>query len=250
MLISRRSSPGTLRVLTSGRALTVAFFVVLLLSLGPLVGVDRALNHPWQETWPQVQPVMDVVVRLGQRAVCLPILFAVAVFAARRSRSWEPLVVSFAGALALNLVVGIMKLLTARDHPMTGDPGFFERGIMFPSGHAANAIMIYGLATYLARYFDSRRKLLARLLLLLTWVAAFAMVVTGLYFQWHWFTDLLAGFLIGGVMLRASIYVHRWLRGRLARARTGQVPAGNRRVAPTPGSDPRPRADRDARARP
>lgn len=246
MLISRRSSPGVLRVLTSGPALFVYFLIVTVLSLGPLVAVDESLNYPWRDTWPELRPSMEVIVRLGQRAVCLPVLFVVAALVARRRCSWEPLVLAAVGALGLNLVVGVLKLSTMRGHPLVGDPDFFEQGLMYPSGHAANAIMIYGLATYLARTFHGRHRLPARLLLALTWVAAFAMIVTGLYFQWHWFTDLVAGFLIGGVVLRMAVYGHRRARAFLAARRRGAPAVGGasrialrlvRRQAPQAGRD-------------
>lgn len=193
----------------SGPALAVCFVIVLLLSLGPLLPVDRGLNQAWRETWPAVEPVMQVVVRLGQRAVCLPLLILVAAYYARRTRSWQPLLVSAASVIVLNLVVGICKILTARDDPLSGDPDFFEQGVLFPSGHAANAVLVYGLAAHLARRYDGTRSGAARLLTGLCWFVCVAMLVTGLYFRWHWFTDLVAGYLVGGVVLRATIYWQR-----------------------------------------
>jgi membrane-associated phospholipid phosphatase len=193
----------------SGPGLAVCFAIVLPLSLGPLLAVDRGLNQPWRETWPAVEPVMQVVVRLGQRAVCLPVLILVAAYYARRTRSWQPLLVSAASVLVLNLVVGICKILTARDDPLSGDPDFFEQGVLFPSGHAANAVLVYGLAAHLARHYDGTRSRAARLLTGLCWFVCVAMLVTGLYFRWHWFTDLVAGYLVGGVVLRATIYWQR-----------------------------------------
>jgi membrane-associated phospholipid phosphatase len=216
VLISRSWMRRVLHVLTSGPALTIEFILVLLLSLGPLMELDEALNHNWRRMWPEPFWVFKVIEALGQRAVCLPILFAVAVVVARRRRSWEPLVVAVGGVLAVNFVVGVLKLLTARGNARLGDPDFFEQGILFPSGHAANALMVYGLATYLARSFHGRDTRTARFLLGLTWFVSASMVVVGLYFQWHWFTDLIAGFLIGGAVLRLTIYVHREMRRRIA----------------------------------
>jgi membrane-associated phospholipid phosphatase len=245
VLIPRRSSPGVLRVLTSAAVLLVGFVIVTVLSLGPLVAVDEALNYPWRNTWPELFSSMEVIVRLGQRAVCLPVLFVVAALVARQRRSWEPVILAAVGALAVNLVVGVLKLSTMRGHPMVGDPDFFEQGIMYPSGHAANAIMVYGLATYLARTFHGRHRLPARLLLTLTWAAAVAMILTGVYFQWHWFTDLVGGLLIGGAVLRMTVYGHRRARAFLAASRR-QVPAvGASRIVMRLARRPAPGARRD-----
>jgi membrane-associated phospholipid phosphatase len=164
---------------------------------------------------------------------------------ARRRRSWEPVVLAVGGVLAVNFVVGVLKLLTARGNARVGDPGFFENGILFPSGHAANAVMIYGLATYLARSFHGKDTRTARFLLGLTWFVSASMVVVGLYFQWHWFTDLIAGFLVAGALLRMTIYVHRETRRRIAAVTRDREAADNaalvkvsRIVRPVPDAHP------------
>lgn len=213
----RHGAPGP----TSLPVLATVFLLVTLLAVGPLAGVDRALDVPWSREWPQLRPVLEVVVRLGQRVVCVPLLVVVAAMAARRVRSWQPLLVAVGSIVALNVLVGLVKICTARGGPTTGDPSFFRTGTMFPSGHAANAILVYGVSTMVARRAWGAGAFRARLLAAMTVATSVAMVLIGLYFQWHWFTDLLGGLAIGGVVLKASSLTHAHLKDRAVALRQG-----------------------------
>lgn len=195
----------TAREVPWGLALTASFALVTLLFLGPLQAVDVELNRPWRQSWPELRDPVRLVVRLGQRAVCLPLLFAVAVYAARRARSWRPVVLSVVAVVTLNLAVGLLKLATGRDTPRTGDPDFFQDGIIYPSGHSANAVLVYGLAAYLAYRFLPDRPLLARGLLVLTIGVSLAMLGCSLYLRTHWLSDLVAGWLVGGAVLASAV---------------------------------------------
>lgn len=186
--------------------LAVAFVVVTLLSLGPLIRLDRLLNFAFEKAWPQFDPFMVALAKFGQRGLLLPLLFGLAIFLARRRRSWQPLVITLVSVLMVNFVVGVLKLATARDKPVTGDPMFFEQGTLYPSGHAANSIMYFGLAVFLVRAYGRADGLLARVLLVLTWVACVAQLLALTYLQLHWFTDIVGGLLLGGAVLRSTVY--------------------------------------------
>ena len=202
----RPLSRGELRGPLPGVLLAAAFLVVTLLSLRPLIGVDRLLNFAFEKAWPQFDPLMSAFAKFGQRGLLLPLLFGLAIFLARRRRLWEPVVITLVSVLTVNFVVGVLKLATARDKPVTGDPMFFEQGVLYPSGHAANAIMYFGLAVFLVRRYGRADGPLARTLLVLTWVACCAQLTALLYLQLHWFTDIVGGLLLGGAVLRSTVY--------------------------------------------
>lgn len=214
---------------TSVPVLAVSLVVVTLLASGPLHAFDRALNAPWSqwvlEGWrPFFLTVLD---RAASRAVGVPILALIALVLARRLRSWRPLVVAAGAIFAVIGLVATMKMTLARPGPLTGNPSFFdgglfttgEVGIIYPSGHAADAVLLYGVAVYLlARYGAAAR----RTIVLLSWgVAAITVVTiaTSLYLRWHWATDLLGGVIAGGLVLRATVRTDR------------MVPAGTRWAA-------------------
>jgi len=217
----------TAREVPWGLALTASFALVTLLFLGPLQPVDVELNRPWRQSWPELRETVRLVVRLGQRAVGLPILFAVAFYAARQVRCWRPVVLSVVAVLTLNVAVGLLKLSTGRETPRTGDPDFFQSGIIYPSGHSANAVLVYGLAAYLAYRFLPDRPVLARGLLVLTIAVSVAIPVGSLYLQTHWLSDLVAGWLVGGAVLASAVRE----RGALHRLTALIMQEGKRRTS-------------------
>lgn len=187
--------------------LTLVFVAFTLLAMGPLVRYDAYFNlAPPPKEW---VPVLHVLDRVGQRAVTLPILGVVVYCVYRQTRSWRPVVLSAVSVFALNLVVLILKLGLGRASPGTADPSFFAGGMAYPSGHSSNIVLYYGLAAYLlSRYLRiSRRKQMS------LWggvaLLAVTMVVTSLTLNWHWFADLVAGLIVGGIVLELTATVDR-----------------------------------------
>jgi membrane-associated phospholipid phosphatase len=147
---------------------------------------------------------------LGLRSVTAIILMFTAILISRRFKSWRPINLALLSLLLLNLAVGASKLWFGRTKPSTGfDLVFTDSGLSYPSGHAANAILTWGMFAYLIfRYshkypFEGMR---------LTWFVA--IVTTGvclasLYRKTHWFSDLLGGLFIGSALLVAIIAVDR-----------------------------------------
>lgn len=192
---------------SSGLALVgflgLVFVGFTLLAMGPLQGIDAYFNvQPPPPAW---LPVLHVLDRIGQRAVCLPIL-AVATFAAcRQQRSWRPAVIAVLAVLALNFVVGVLKLSFGRAEPETGNPSFFSGGLAYPSGHTSNIVLVYGLIVYLlARYTRMSRRGL-RVMWIMVAVLSVVMVVTSVTENWHWFADLIGGLLVGSAVLQLTV---------------------------------------------
>jgi membrane-associated phospholipid phosphatase len=87
---------------------------------------------------------------LGLRGVTAIILLFTAVLISRRFKSWRPINLSLLSLLLLNIAVGASKLMFGRTKPSTGfDLVFTDSGLSYPSGHAANAILTWGIFAYL-----------------------------------------------------------------------------------------------------
>ena len=154
--------------------------------------------------------IVMLVDDLGLRSITAIFLMITAIIISRRFKSWRPINLSILSLVLLNLVVGVSKLLFGRSKPSSGfDLVFTDSGLSYPSGHAANAILTWGIFAYLIfRYshkypFEGMR---------LTWFVA--IVTTGvclasLYRNTHWFSDLLGGLFIGSALLVAIIAVDR-----------------------------------------
>jgi len=212
--------------------LALVFVAFTVLAMGPMMKFDAYFNLDLPpQGW---LPFLHVLDRIGQRAVSLPILGVFTFMACRRQESWRPAVVAAVSVFTLNLVVLILKVALARSEPVTADPSFFAGGLAYPSGHTANIVLVYGLAVYLlSRYYSIRRKTK----ILLWGIVAFlsvTMLITSMTLNWHWFADLIAGFLVGGIVLEltatidravpSTVLAHGWRRGvrGLVAARTGK----------------------------
>ncbi len=171
---------------------------------GPANGswIDKVLNH--KHDIAGFAPVLHVLDRIGQRAVCLPILGVVTAWVAWRHRSLRPVLISVCAVVAVNLVVLILKLWLGRGAPLEHRPAFFIDGQMYPSGHTSNVVAVYGTAAYLAARYGSVSKTVKTVIFAVMVVLAVVMTMTSLLLHWHWFTDLIAGFLIGGVVLATT----------------------------------------------
>lgn len=254
----RGDSDGWTSAVSSGFALagflTLVFVAFTLLAMGPLVRYDAYLNlAPPPPGW---VPVLHLLDRVGQRAVALPILGVAVYLVYRRTRSWRPVVVAGSSVFVLNLVVLVLKVGLGRSWPVTADPSFFSGGMAYPSGHAANIVLVYGLAVYLlSRYTRVSRRAQA-----VMWGAvallAVTMVGTSMTLNWHWFADLVAGLIVGGIVLELTATVDRLVpahvlaRGgreglrdgldellRVLRPHRSQGPTSGLRPEPLPGAD-------------
>jgi len=190
--------------------LSAGVFLVTLdvLLQGPLVQVDKwAAKLDGLDRWPWLEGFADVYDHAGQRSVLIPILLIVAGVLARRHHTWRPVVLAIFTVVALNLVVGAMKVLIGRAETETGNVDVFTGGVIYPSGHSSNMVLTGGLIIYLLRRYTDHppvRRLVA--------LVAFLTLLTGLtslYLFTHWLTDLVAGMLVGGLLLQAVIVFDR-----------------------------------------
>ena len=183
--------------------LPVVAITVDVLAGGPLRHLDDALaSGSWHRADPLLVDVALVFDRVGQRAIAGTVLVVVAALLAWRLRCWQPLVVTGVGLLVLNVVVGGLKLVIGRTKPLSGLDLLYDGGSQFPSGHAANAVVSWGLLSYLVLvHGPALRRGTKRMLLVLPVALTVGMSGASLYLDYHWLTDLLAGAALGLVLL-------------------------------------------------
>jgi membrane-associated phospholipid phosphatase len=147
---------------------------------------------------------------LGLRSVTAIFLIITAIIISRRFKSWRPINLSILSLVLLNLVVGVSKLLFGRSKPSSGfDLVFTDSGLSYPSGHAANAVLTWGIMAYLIFRYSHKEPFEG---LRLTWFVS--IITTGvclasLYRNTHWFSDLLGGLFIGSALLVLIIAIDR-----------------------------------------
>lgn len=223
----------------------IVVFAVLTVSVlaaaGPGLAVDK-----WFSALPGPDTKNSVLAKLlaviGQRAYSAPVLLVVAAFLSWRRRIWRPLTLALIGLLALNVVVGAMKLVIARPSPRTGDFLAFAGGTDFPSGHTSNTVLTWGLLAWLLLAFSRPVPTLTRQRVAYGLVALASVVVgfASLYLRTHWMSDIVAGWAVGFLILVAVTRLQNvasW-RGRLDRVE-GVIRRFDRRVSATTDDEPR-----------
>ncbi len=193
--------------------LTVAIIV-----RSPVLTLDQLLfdlhlrrDHPGWNPW------VGAAVMFGQRGPATLVFLPYFGWVAWRTRSTRPLVMLGAALVLLNVSVGIVKVITGRLGPRQTPNvhDIFVGGDIFPSGHVSNAVVLYGLVAWIALKY--RRSALAGAIALCLIVGA-----ATIYLDTHWFSDVVGGWLAGGLVLLVLPSVlptaQRWFDALVARA--------------------------------
>ena len=175
-------------------------FVALTMAVvlgSPLDTVDRDALH-WQlaQRWPALRPWVLAYVMIGQRGPATLLALPWIAWRSWRSRSPRALIRLALALLLLNLLVGAVKTVTGRLGPqLTSHPtAVFDGGTIYPSGHVANVVMLFGVLAWTAT--RHRRAAIWAVVALTLTVGAGTV-----YLDTHWVTDVLGGALGGAIVL-------------------------------------------------
>lgn len=172
---------------------------------------EKILERDFLKVTPENTPLfVQLIDDLGLRSVTSVILITTAILISRRFKSWRPINLSILALLLLNLTVGASKLLFGRTKPSTGFDLFFtDSGLSYPSGHAANAVLTWGMFAYLIFRYSHKQPFEGLRLTYFVIIINIAVFLASLYRNTHWFSDLLGGLFIGSALLVATIAIDR-----------------------------------------
>jgi undecaprenyl-diphosphatase len=214
------------RLTTSTRARLIALKLALIALLAITVTQVAAVTHvdaaalreiqEWTSAW--LTDLVYAITELGGTQIALALtVSSIALLAL--THHWR-------GAIALGLSVGLtqvvvsmVKVLVARPRPDEDLSAADPSGFSFPSAHSATAVATYVMLAVLAsRVLPARWRVP-------TYLAAAAVVLliglSRVYLGAHYPTDVIAGWMTGGVLVLAS-----WtLAHRLPRRGPGLSPA-------------------------
>lgn len=147
--------------------------------------------------------IMKVVSFCGEWYVLLPAA-AILVFVLSRSGFVVQATELTYAVLGTSIAVIVLKALIARPRPPEYMRVVAETGYSFPSWHAAIAIAFWG---YLAHFALKRLRSVPQRILV---ISVFALIVLAtdfsrLYLSVHYFSDVAAGTLFGGLILLIAI---------------------------------------------
>lgn len=211
---------------------TIGILLLLAFALTPFGGqidaevtglVAAEANGEWD-------PLLKAIEVIGQRAPMTVLVLMLGGLLAWRRRSWQPVLLAAATPIVFTLVVGTLKVTLGRGFPHQENTGWWEGGLAFPSGHAAGAVAFWGVAATLLVRLQGRENLRTRAILWFPWAVV---LVCSLLRGTHWAADLLAGGLVGYLVLKlllhgeAAALETQPLAGVTRRARTARA---NRRA--------------------
>lgn len=182
---------------------------------GPLSHLDHRVGTQMDDwglrwrPWPRRSLTLGVIP--GQRGYVLTGAAALAAWLGWRNRTSEPVVRLAVAVVSLLAVVYAFKLGLARNAPIQDSRGEAAgHGASFPSGHVANAVLLWGWAYWSACRFRLPR-MVRRVLGWGRWAAPVAVSVAMTLLNYHWITDFLGGAAVG-VILLAWTLLPAWSR--------------------------------------
>lgn len=171
---------------------------------GPIVRLDHAVQA-WvrREPLPVAGSVAQLVTDVANPPFVIFMLLLIVAAVASRRHSWQPLVAGV--TCVVLLVVAVLGLKYAIGRPGPAGDG---SQIAWPSGHTTTAVVFWGV---MARLLNLKRR----------WIAAAVAIIAPLLVgvalvlrNYHWTSDVLAGWLLGPLVLAAGYAATRWLLGR------------------------------------
>jgi undecaprenyl-diphosphatase len=118
------------------------------------------------------------------------------------------LVVTLSGAAASAYA---LKEIVQRARPSGLIPAVTETSFSFPSGHAVASVALYGfIAFLLSRLYPRHKRVAAALAALVALTISFSRLYLGV----HYPSDVIAGFILGGLWLWIGIWVTNRFRSR------------------------------------
>jgi len=226
--------PEKSRVISVGRppwwAVVVALVVgglvtANLLAGGVLERVDLRVSETidgWGLRDSTAYPVVWAITQLGGRAAILIVLAVLVSYLAWSRHTWVPLFRVLLALATLTVFVYALKHGTGRTAPGHPDELFFQvDGASFPSGHVANAVLMWGVARWQAVEYGLPLRVQRAF-----WVLSIAgPALTGLAMvslNFHWVTDAVVGAAVGVVLLGVvhaldAVVLSRWVRARAGR---------------------------------
>ena len=192
----------------------VGFIVVTqqVITNGPLIALDAKIANADRTDFPSwIDFILMRIDDLGLRGLTGTALMIAAIYIARRFKTWRPLNLAILSLIALNLTVGLAKLLIGRTKPQLNVDLIYAGGLSYPSGHASNAILSWGVLAYLIYRYAHIDRYRGRLASTGVALVSLSVCVVSLFRNTHWLSDLVGGLFIGAALLVMVIAVDRFI---------------------------------------
>jgi membrane-associated phospholipid phosphatase len=196
-----------------------------LLTGGILERMDLRVSEivsDWDLSHSAAYPFIWAVTQLGGRGTILVVLAGLVGYLAWRRHTLLPVVRVLVALALLTVAVYAVKHATGRTAPaFPGSFFFHEDGASFPSGHVANAVLMWGVARWQAVEYGLPMRV-QRTFWVLSIAGPFATALAMVSLDFHWVTDAVVGAAVGVSLLGVvhaldAAVLSRWVRARAGR---------------------------------
>lgn len=211
------SGPGIAVRVTAALALpSLLLFVLVAMSWDPLMDLDgdiARITHRWAVVDPDTTQAFRILTDWVWDPWTMRALCAVAVLwlVLRHSAWWLALWLTATCVLGTLAQQGL-KAAIGRERPVWSDPVDSAHFAAFPSGHAMTATVVCGLLLWLLHLYGAGRSLW-RITLALAVVSVLGVGLTRIWLGVHWPSDVLGGWLLGGVAVALAVASYTRFRG-------------------------------------
>lgn len=179
---------------------------------GPFIALDARIANAGRTDFPSwIDFILMRIDDLGLRGLTGTALLIAAMYIAKRFKTWRPLNLAILSLIALNLTVGLSKLLIGRTKPTLNVDLIYAGGLSYPSGHASNALLSWGVLAYLIYRYAHVNRYRGRLASTGVALISLSVCVVSLFRNTHWLSDLVGGLFIGAALLVMVIAVDRFV---------------------------------------
>lgn len=202
----RTALGGVVLAVLAAAGLTAAF-----VGTGPALADQPVLAEVLEERSGPLTTAATVVTTIGSTAAMGLLATLVGLWLIRCRRGVDALFVvgTMAGASALFTAI---KRLLDRPRPPAVDQLVAAANESLPSGHATMSVAVMGSLVVLGWHGRRARTRVAMVAAATLWVGAVGM--TRIYLGVHWFSDVVAGWLVGGAWLVLCAAAWSWWRER------------------------------------
>ncbi|MFG3661890.1 phosphatase PAP2 family protein [Streptomyces sp. NPDC047706] len=197
-------------------AIALALSSLLLLVLvaadwHPLMTLDREVartTHGWAVEEPRLTQVCRLLTDWVWDPVTMRLLCAgVVLWLVLRHSAWWTALWLLATVAVTTGVQQTMKAVVGRERPEWPDPVDTAHYAAFPSGHAMTATVVLGLLLWVLHHHDAGGPLF-RTVLAVAVVSVAGVGLTRVWLGVHWLTDVVAGWLLGAMVVALAVGVH------------------------------------------
>ena len=196
-----------------------------LLARGPLERMDLRVSEivsDWGLQESPAYPLVWLFTQLGGRVTILAVLAGLVGWLLWQRGTWLPLVRVVVAVAVLTAGVYALKFGVGRTAPaFPGSYLFHADGASYPSGHVANAVLMWGVARWQAVEYG----LPAAAQRTFWWLSVAGPVGTGVAMvslDFHWVTDAVVGAAVGILLLGVVHALDAMVLSRSARVRAGR----------------------------